>query len=170
MFGNLSYRAQVNLSLIVGMAVLVFLSLIGWFFIPDTLISERFAETLVFFYAAPLAILIFYIAYKRGHTEHLIDGYLSDDSDIDLDKACLQNTLEQTVLAVPLVLGIQAIVPVLAPKIVFIHLSAFLLGRVLFYFGYKAHPALRFPGFVITYYASMTLLALCGLFFFFPNL
>lgn len=161
MFRNLNYRSQVNLSLVAGALALALLSLSGWYFLPQPADFSRLADALIFLYVTPLAILIFYVAYKRGHNEHLVNGYLADDADIQLDKACLQNTLEQTVLAIPLVISIQAIAPAIAPKIVLIHLVAFLLGRLSFCLGYRIYPALRFPGFVVTYYANMMLFLLC---------
>lgn len=111
--------------------------------------------------ALALAVAIARLARHRFFTPEDIDGSgLSAGSErAKVLQALLQNTLEQSVLAWPSYgwwalagpAGALAMVPVAA--------GLFLLGRMLFFARYQYGAAGRAPGFGLTFYPTVVLLA-----------
>jgi len=100
-----------------------------------------------------LIAMIGRLAQRRFFDDALIDGQpLAPGGGAEIDQRVLQNTLEQTVLALCLwpfvgfVLGVGT-VAVLA--------AGFTLARVLFWTGYHLSPPLRAFGFAATFYPQV---------------
>lgn len=114
--------------------------------------------------ALALAIAIARLARHRFFTPEDIDGSgLSAGSDrAKVLQALLQNTLEQSVLAWP-VYGWWALAgPAATLAVVPVAASLFLLGRALFFARYHHGAAGRAPGFGLTFYPTVVLLAAAG--------
>jgi len=107
--------------------------------------------------ALALVVCIADIAKKRFFHADVIDGaaYDKPGSEVAVDKAVLQNTLEQTVLAVIAYNGLAAVAPGLAPVLLPLLLLLFLLGRVFFIFGYRKGAGGRAFGFALTFYPTV---------------
>jgi hypothetical protein len=97
------------------------------------------------------------IARKRFFHADVIGGAAYDypGSEIAVDKAVLQNTLEQTVLAVVAYNGLTAAVPRLGPVLLPALVGLFLLGRVFFVGGYRKGAGGRALGFGLTFYPTV---------------
>lgn len=97
------------------------------------------------------------IARKRFFHADIIDGAASDapGSAVAVDKAVLQNTLEQTVLAVVAYNGLAAVAPGLGPVLLPVLVGLFLLGRILFIRGYSRGAGGRAFGFALTFYPTV---------------
>lgn len=107
-----------------------------------------------------LAVSIGRLAAHRFWTPQDIDGsgLASGTEKAKLLQALLQNTLEQLTLALP----VYAVWSILAPMSLMAALPAaaalFLLGRVLFLWGYPRGAAGRSLGFALTFYPTLVLL------------
>lgn len=110
-----------------------------------------------------LAIAISDVARRRFNSPLDIKGSSEGPGSAPIRNAnaFLQNTLEQTAVAVPAHLalaifygGSVAIVPVFG--------TFFCLGRLLFWIGYPYGPVARAFGFAITFYPSVAALVVCG--------
>lgn len=112
--------------------------------------------------ALALVYCIAAIAKKRFCRTDVIDGAAYDHpgSELAVDKAVLQNTLEQTVLAIAAYNGLAAVAPSLAPVLLPALASLFLLGRVLFIFGYRKGAGGRGFGFALTFYPTVAAFAI----------
>jgi len=97
------------------------------------------------------------IARKRFFHADVIGGAAFDKpgSAVAIDKAVLQNTLEQTVLAVIAYNGLAAELPMLAPVLLPVLVSLFLIGRILFIAGYAKGAGHRALGFALTFYPTV---------------
>jgi len=131
---------------------------------PDASAGERlaFAIWADAFIALWLGISIGLLARHRFFTPEDIDGGgLSRGSETaNVLQSTLQNTLEQSVLAVLVHLAWSILMPVswisAIPAAVFL----FLCGRVLFVRGYRGGAPSRALGFALTYYPSVLMLIL----------
>lgn len=109
-----------------------------------------------------LVYCIAVIARKRFFHTDVIGGaaYDKPGSEVAVDKAVLQNTLEQTVLAVVAYNGLAAIAPGLGPILLPALVSLFLLGRILFIHGYSKGAGGRSLGFALTFYPTLAAYAI----------
>ena len=131
---------------------------------PEASAGERlaFAIWADVFIALWLGISIGLLARHRFFTPEDIDGGgLSRGSETaNVLQSTLQNTLEQSVLAVLVHLAWSTLMPVAwiaaIPAAVFL----FLCGRVLFVRGYRGGAPSRALGFALTYYPSVLMLIL----------
>lgn len=107
--------------------------------------------------ALALVYCIAGIARKRFFQAETIGGaaYDAPGNDIGVDKAILQNTLEQVVLAVAAYNGLAAVAPGLAPVLLPALVILFLLGRLLFVRGYRKGAGHRALGFGLTFYPTV---------------
>jgi hypothetical protein len=112
--------------------------------------------------ALALVYCIADIAKKRFVHTDVIGGaaYDKPGSEVAVDKAVLQNTLEQTVLAVIAYNGLAAIAPGLAPVLLPVLVGLFLLGRALFIFGYRKGAGGRALGFALTFHSTVAAYAI----------
>lgn len=75
-------------------------------------------------------------------------------------QAMLQNTLEQTVLAVPLYFAASLLFPPKLLSLIACGAILFIVGRILFFRGYASGAPARAAGFGLTFYPSVALLCL----------
>ena len=102
---------------------------------------------------------------KRYQSDDLIRGCFSTNQGIEVERAYLQNTVEQTLITLPLALSYGTLAPAPFLKAIPLHALVFLIGRVLFFIGYKKSYDKRIVGFVITNYANVGLFVGCVFWF-----
>ena len=109
------------------------------------------------FVALALVYGIAGIARKRFFQQELIGGaaYDAPGNDLRVDKAILQNTLEQGVLAVAGYSGLAAVAPGLGPVLLPAFVILFLFGRILFILGSRKGAGHRALGFGLTFYPTV---------------
>jgi hypothetical protein len=102
------------------------------------------------------------IARKRFFHADVIGGAAFDrpGGAVAVDKAVLQNTLEQTVLAALAYNGLAAVLPGIAPVLLPVLVSLFLIGRILFIAGYAKGAGHRALGFALTFYPTVAAYAI----------
>lgn len=112
---------------------------------------------------APAVTLAFCIARLANHrftTPEDIDGsgLTSGTAQAKTLQALLQNTLEQTALAVPVYAAWTVLAPARLAGLVAAAALLFLLGRILFFRGYAHGAPARALGFALTFYPTVLLL------------
>jgi uncharacterized membrane protein YecN with MAPEG domain len=110
--------------------------------------------------ALALAVSIARLATHRFRTPQDIDGsgLTSGTDQAKLLQALLQNTLEQLALALPVYVAWGALAPAHLVEVVLMAALLFLLGRVLFFWGYRRGAPGRALGFALTFYPTVFLL------------
>lgn len=110
--------------------------------------------------ALTLAVSIARLAAHRFRTPQDLDGSgLAQGSDTArLLQALLQNTLEQLALALPVYAAWALLAPVHLLAVVVAAALLFVLGRVLFFWGYARGAPGRALGFALTFYPTLALL------------
>jgi MAPEG family len=131
---------------------------------PEAPVGERIAFALKadVFIALWLGISIALLARHRFFSPEDIDGGgLTEGTErASILQATLQNTLEQTVLAVLTHLGWAILMPVSWISAVPAAVVLFLCGRVLFVRGYRGGAPSRATGFALTFVPSVLMLIL----------
>lgn len=145
-----------------GMALAVAVTVIvltGAHYLHYAGISAPVASALI---VLSLAYGIAAIARKRFFDTSVINGAASDtpNNAVAIDKALLQNTLEQVVLAVPAYFGLAAVAPDIASFLLGPLVLLFLVGRICFFAGYHKGAGSRAFGFGLTFYPTLVALAL----------
>lgn len=114
------------------------------------------------FLALWLAISVGLLARHRFFTPEDIDGggLIPGTETANILQATLQNTLEQTVLAVLVHLAWAALMPISWMSAIPAAVVLFWGGRVLFVRGYRGGAPSRAVGFALTYYPSVLMLVL----------
>jgi hypothetical protein len=109
---------------------------------------------------ACLAINIGLLARHRFFTPDDIDGggLTAGTSTADILQSMLQNTLEQTMLALGVHLAWAMITPQAWLPAVAVAAILFAIGRVLFWRGYASGAPARALGFALTFYPSVVML------------
>lgn len=88
---------------------------------------------------------------RRFFSDDYIDGSAPEpDSAIDIDRRYVQNTLEQSLLAVISHLSLALVVPIESIQIIPILVALFVIGRICFWIGYHISPQGRAFGFAVT--------------------
>lgn len=140
-------------------AALTVIALLAAYFLSEGgVVSLRLSAPVASALAAlALVYCIGNIAKKRFFNADVIDGAAHDKpgSAVAVDKAVLQNTLEQTVLAVVAYNGLAAVAPGLAPVLLPVLVSLFLIGRAFFVAGYRKGAGGRAFGFALTFYSTL---------------
>ncbi|MGZ3158502.1 MAG: MAPEG family protein [Burkholderiaceae bacterium] len=115
-----------------------------------------------------LAINIALIARHRFFTPEDINGsaLTTGTGKVRIFQATLQNTVEQTALAFPTHLIWAVTMPQQWQGIVPLAAIFFFSGRVFFWRGYASGAAARSFGFALTFYPSLIMLLLLGVYFF----
>jgi hypothetical protein len=149
--------AAISIVVIVGAVLVGPMSLA-----PDASAGERlgFAIWSDAFIALWLGISIGLLARHRFFTPEDIDGGgLSSGSETaNILQSTLQNTLEQSVLAVLVHLAWSVLMPVSWISAIPAAVLLFLCGRVLFVSGYRGGAPSRALGFALTFYPSVLML------------
>ena len=110
--------------------------------------------------AAALLLCIARLARHRFFTPQDIHGSaLTEGTErARLLQSLLQNTLEQTVLAIPVYLAAALLFPARFLPLVVAAAALFLVGRIQFFRGYAGGAPSRAAGFGLTFYPSVALL------------
>lgn len=112
-----------------------------------------------------LAAAIGVIANRRFFSPKDIDdaGLTEPTPAVRIARAILENTAEQTLLAVPVYAGLALTGPPSALGLPLVLSGAFVIGRLLFTVGYARGAAARSFGFALTFYPTVgALLVLAG--------
>jgi hypothetical protein len=129
---------------------------------PDATASDRLAFALCAdtFIALWLGVSIGLLARHRFFTPEDIDGggLTRGSETANVMQATLQNTLEQTVLAVLVHLAWATLMPVSWIAAIPAAVILFLSGRVLFVLGYRGGAPSRALGFALTFYPTVLML------------
>ena len=129
---------------------------------PEATVGERlsFALWADVFIALWLGISIALLARHRYFTPEDIDGggLTRGSETASVLQATLQNTLEQTVLAVLVHVTWATLMPVSWMSAIPAAVVLFLCGRLLFLLGYRGGAPSRALGFALTYYPSVLML------------
>jgi hypothetical protein len=161
----MGYRAFVHFQ--VGAALLTLLG-IAAICLSQATDGTRSATNLAFAwlwaYGIPLAVAVLAVMFERAASGDAILGHAEQSRPASLARAVLQNTLEQTVLAVIAVFAFAGSAPNGYGVFVPAAACVFLAGRVLFWLGYAWSPMYRFYGFALNFYASCALLAFAAWF------
>lgn len=124
---------------------------------PDTVTAAmKWALLIIVCLAGNIAIL----ARHRFFTVEDIDGggLSSGTQKARIFQATLQNTLEQTVLALSVYLIWAAVMPWKWQGVIAVAAILFLIGRLLFWKGYAAGAGARAFGFALTFYPTILML------------
>ena len=156
---GISIGAAITVAVIVG-AILAAPMVLS----PEATIAERlsFALWADVFIALWLGISIALLARHRYFTPEDIDGggLTRGSETASVLQATLQNTLEQTVLAVLVHVTWATLMPVSWMSAIPAAVVLFLCGRLLFLLGYRGGAPSRALGFALTYYPSVLMLAI----------
>ena len=129
---------------------------------PEASAGERLAVAIRAdaFIALWLGISVGLLARHRFFTPEDIDGggLTRGSETASVLQATLQNTLEQTVLAVLVHLTWATLMPVSWMSAIPAAVVLFLVGRLLFLLGYRGGAPSRALGFALTYYPSVLML------------
>ena len=126
---------------------------------PETLAAALRWDVLV---VACLAACIANLARHRFFTPEDIDGggLVPGTKQAHVLQAILQNTLEQVVLAVGVHSLWAVVMPPASQAVIPLAAILFVVGRVVFAFGYSAGAPARALGFGLTFYPTMVLLVM----------
>jgi len=156
---GISIGAAITVAVIVG-AILAGPMVLS----PEATVAERlsFALWADVFIALWLGISIALLARHRYFTPEDIDGggLTRGSETASVLQATLQNTLEQTVLAVLVHLTWATLMPVSWMSAIPAAVVLFLVGRLLFLLGYRGGAPSRALGFALTYYPSLLMLVI----------
>ena len=130
---------------------------------PEASVGERigFALRADAFIALWLGVSIGLLARHRFFTPEDIDGggLTQGTETANILQATLQNTLEQSVLAVLVHVTWAILMPVASSAAIPAAVVLFLCGRVLFLRGYRGGAPSRAVGFALTFYPSILMIA-----------
>lgn len=148
--------------MLAGLAVSVVVILVGKFVYPPAVPdSDAVPDRLTCYWpwlalmAAPLVIGISHLAAYRYRSREAIGGGDSDDPSYRHARAYLQNTLEQTVLAVMVHLALLATLPYDWLNLVPVMVLWWVFARIVFRLTYALGATARAFGFAATYYPTV---------------
>jgi hypothetical protein len=127
---------------------------------PSVVVRLKLATLAALAPAAVLLLCIGRLAKHRFWTPQDIHGSaLTEGTErARLLQALLQNTLEQTVLAIPVYLAAALVFPARLLPLVAAAAALFVIGRIQFFRGYASGASSRAAGFGLTFYPSVALL------------
>jgi hypothetical protein len=158
-------RQQQGVAVGMGLGLMVTVLALGWrsSAVGPTDLSSRLAQWLRCDLLAGLWLLaaVARLARHRFFSPGDIDGSLGTESRrARVSQSLVQNTLEQTVLAVIAYGGWLLIPnPTLPDAQVWVAVGCFSVGRLLFFLGYERGAPFRAFGFALTFYPTVGLLA-----------
>ena len=111
-----------------------------------------------------MMIAVARMARQRFFSPEDIDGGVTstDTPRAQLLQTLLQNTLEQSVIALLVYLGWALAMPATWLSVVPVAALAFAIGRILFFLGYEQGAASRALGFAMTFYPSVIMMVALG--------
>ncbi len=153
---TVDYKKSINKQIAVGFLLIGALGSALWFLVPDTIPGRRVEYTLSWLavFAMPVFLGIHPMLFRRYNDPELIKGYKSS-VDASFDRAYLTNAVEQTAVNVLTAVTLGMVAPISLMKLVSIQALIYLIGRVWYYFSYRAAPMKRFTSFVLGYYVAV---------------
>lgn len=111
-----------------------------------------------------MIIAVARMARQRFFSPEDIDGGVTatDTPRAQLLQTLLQNTLEQTLIALLVYLGWALTMPATWLSVVPVAALAFAIGRILFFLGYEEGAPSRALGFAMTFYPSVVMMIALG--------
>jgi hypothetical protein len=111
-----------------------------------------------------MMIAVARMARQRFFSPEDIDGGVTatDTPRAQLLQTLLQNTLEQSLIALLVYLGWALTMPATWLSVVPVAAMAFAIGRILFFLGYEQGAASRALGFAMTFYPSVVMMLTLG--------
>lgn len=106
----------------------------------------------------PTVLAIAIVAAQRLNPDMWVGQKVKPNSALDINTRFILNTTEQFILFIVGLAGIALYAPHMEGHSIPILTSLFLIGRVLFWYGYHKNPYLRAFGFGLTFYPT------CGVF------
>ena len=110
----------------------------------------------------PVSIIVLLMVsscFRAFDTEKAEDPFANGESKAwKVNQRVLSNTIEQSLIFVPALLGLAARVDRQNVRILPILTALWCAGRLLFWIGYRVRPSLRGPGFEWTLFSSLTAL------------
>jgi hypothetical protein len=107
----------------------------------------------------PAVLAIIVVAAQRLNPDMWVGQRVRPNSALDINTRFILNTMEQFVLFLVGISGIALYAPLTEAHSLPILTTLFLLGRILFWFGYHKNPYLRAFGFGITFYPTVAMFA-----------
>lgn len=157
----MSYKPEVHKRIAVGISILAALYGAAFFVLPpvqaiDSASRLLLAAKLLGFIPLPLLAGVWATVFVRYSDASLIQGYKAAPSErLALLHAYNANTLEQTALHALSIVAFCAVVPQRLLVFAMAQVAAFLLGRLLFFLGYRRAPLKRLVGFVLGFYSAV---------------
>ena len=159
-------RKQVGVlfNMIVGIIISIALIYYGIYYNPFMFSNNMTLENVItnllpwiLLIIIPIIFTVGQVARKRFFSNYDIDASTSHASSIVLLElqATLQNTLEQSVIALLVYSAWIGICPTNYMSIIILSIIAFCIGRILFIFGYKKGAVARALGFCLTFYPQV---------------
>lgn len=144
-------RRQISLQVIIGLVFMLIYLGLGYHYIHIENILTKghrlaFALHWDIFIAATILVAILNVGARRFRgNEAALDG--EQTAELRLPLAFLSNTMEQALVTVLVHLGLAVTLPSDALQLIPLLAILFVLGRLLFYFGYRHKAAWRALGF-----------------------
>jgi hypothetical protein len=158
---KMNHKILVHKHIAAALAILSVIYSATYFLFPSAQSVEPVARlllaaSLLGFVSLPLFSGIALAVHARYSDSSLILGYRSSPTEgFGFLQAFISNTLEQSALQSLSLLAFCATAP--EPLLVFAYaqVAAFLIGRAMFFFGYRSSPMHRLAGFAVGYYPSV---------------
>jgi len=152
----MDYKKAINKQIVAGFLLIGVLGGGLWFLLPDAMPGRRVEYTLSWLavFAVPVFLGIHPMLFRRYNDPELIKGYKSS-IDASFHRAYLTNALEQATVNVLTAVTLGMVAPISLMKFVPIQALIYLIGRVWYYFSYRAAPMKRFTSFVLGYYVAV---------------
>lgn len=109
--------------------------------------------------ALPAVAAIAIVAAQRLNPDMWVGEQVKRYCALDINNRVILNTVEQFILFLVGIAGVALYVPVSEARSLPLLTSLFLMGRLLFWFGYHKNPHLRAFGFGITFYPMVGVFA-----------
>lgn len=158
--------ANMRKSIVIGILAAAFFW-IAWVYIglqlwPQAMVSDAAADRIAYalgfeIYVALMLLLgVVVVANRRFFSDTYIDGSAPEaGSTADINRRFLQNTLEQSLLALVGHMSLALVVPIEAIHIIPVLVMLFVFARICFWVGYHISPQARAFGFAATFHPTV---------------
>ncbi len=109
------------------------------------------------FASAPVVVAIIIVAAQRLNPRLMVGHIVRPNSPLDINMRFIQNTFEQLILYFIAHLGVIKYAYPHEARLLIALTILFLIGRLLFWYGYHKNPRLRAFGFGVTFYPTVAI-------------
>jgi uncharacterized membrane protein YecN with MAPEG domain len=109
------------------------------------------------FASAPVVLAIIIVAAQRLNQRLMVGHIVRPNSPLDINMRFIQNTFEQLILYFIAHLGVIQFAYPQEARLLIALTALFLIGRVIFWYGYHHNPRLRAFGFGVTFYPTVAI-------------